>query len=81
MTVKFEDFDAANTSVEVVGPGAELPYLDFMTGEPAIQKSGKFTLLISGDECAAIHGTRAQLVELLAEMRSALGDHTVIGAT
>lgn len=73
MGVKVEVFDAEGTSVEVVGPGEELPYMDFMTGRPAVQPPGKFTLLISGDECTAIDSTRRQLRDLLCRMQSALG--------
>ncbi|NLU65006.1 hypothetical protein HCA61_22475 [Rhodococcus sp. HNM0563] len=74
MGVKVEVFDAEATSVEVVGPGEELPYGDLMTGQPAVQPPGKFTLLISGDECTAIDGTRTQLRDLLRRMKSALDD-------
>lgn len=69
MTVHVEHLDATNTLVEAIGPGMELGHL---SDETEVQPEGRFTIVLTQDDSAAISGTRDDVRLILTRALRAL---------
>jgi hypothetical protein len=72
MTHMTVEFPAESTTVTVLAPGDETGDIDRITHEQEVMAPGQYAVCLSADAVGLVTGTRAELLEWLEEVASAL---------